>query len=128
MAVLRLMELLQQMAHRLSSADKAWRAISERDWQNQVHRLAHDLGWKYYHAPDNRPVHGRIQKVVAGFPDCVLVKGNRLIFAELKKELGIVSEAQESWLAALAATGVECYVWRPSQMREVQQILAQKIE
>lgn len=112
------------MAARLSASDKALRAITERDWQNQVHRLAFSLGWKYYHAPDNRPVNGRIQKVVAGFPDLVLVKGERLIFAELKREQGIVAEAQTEWLAALAATGAECYVWRPSQMREVQEILA----
>lgn len=115
------------MASRLSASDKAWRAIPEREWQNQVHRLAQSLGWKYYHAPDNRPINGRIQKVVAGFPDLVMVKGNRLIFAELKRELGVVAEAQTLWLAALEATGAECYVWRPSQMREVQEILSKKV-
>lgn len=115
------------MAARLTSEDKAWRAISEREWQNQVHRLAASLGWKYYHAPDNKPINGRIQKIVAGFPDLVLVKGNRLMFAELKKEIGVLSAAQEEWIAALRATGVEVYVWRPSQVREVQRILAQKI-
>ena len=114
------------MAHRLSPTEKAWRAISEKEWQYQVECLAQSLGWKYYHAPDNRPVYGRIQNVVAGFPDCVFVKGNRLVFAELKKEIGVVSAAQQIWLDALAATGAEVYVWRPSQMREVQQILAQK--
>jgi len=112
------------MAARLSPSDKALRAITERDWQNQVHRLAFSLGWKYYHAPDNRPVNGRIQKVVAGFPDLVMVKGERLIFAELKRELGIVAEAQTEWLAALEAAGAECYVWRPSQMREVLETLS----
>jgi len=112
------------MAARLSASDKAVRAITERDWQNQVHRLAFSLGWKYYHAPDNRPVNGRIQKVVAGFPDLVLVKGERLIFAELKRELGIVAEAQTEWLAALEMAGAECYVWRPSQMREVLETLS----
>lgn len=114
------------MATRLSSEAKAWRAISEREWQNQVHRLAASLGWKYYHAPDNKPINGRIQKVVAGFPDLVMVKGSRLIFAELKKEIGQLSDAQKEWIAALEATGVEVYVWRPSQMREVQQILSAK--
>ena len=114
------------MAARLSFAEKAFRSISERDWQNQVIRYAIDLGWKHYHAPDNRPVNGRIQKVVAGFPDLVLVKGERLIFAELKRELGTVSEAQTLWLAALEATGSECYIWRPSQMREVKEILSKK--
>lgn len=114
------------MATRLSAAQKALREISEREWQNQVHRLALAKGWKYYHAPDNKPVNGRIQKVVAGFPDCVLVKGKRLIFAELKRENGKVSSEQTDWLVALAATGAECYVWRPSQAREVLEILSKK--
>lgn len=112
------------MAARLSASDKALRAITERDWQNQVHRLAFSLGWKYYHAPDNRPVHGRIQKVVAGFPDLVMVKGERLIFAELKRETGIVAEAQIEWLKALELAGAECYIWRPSNMLDVQKILS----
>jgi hypothetical protein len=115
------------MATRLSLTEKAFRSITERDWQNQVIRYAVDLGWKHYHAPDNRPVNGRIQKVVAGFPDLVLVKGERLVFVELKRELGTVSEAQQIWLDALRATGVECYVWRPSQLREVKETLSQKV-
>lgn len=111
---------------RLTPAEKSLRAITEREWQSQVQRLASSLGWKFYHAPDNKPINGRIQKVVAGFPDLVLVKGDRLIFAELKRELGIVAEAQLEWLDALAATGAECYVWRPSDIRKVQDTLTKK--
>jgi len=90
--------------------------------------LAFSRGWKYYHAPDNKPINGRIQKVIPGFPDLVLVKENRLIFAELKKEVGRTTPEQDSWLAALKATGVEVYVWRPSQLPEVVQILDKKPE
>ena len=114
------------MAKRLTPEDRALRSISERDWQGQVMRLAFSRGWKHYHAPDNKPINGRIQKVVAGFPDLVLVKNERLIFAELKKELGVVAEAQTEWLEALALTGAECYVWRPSQLRDVVAILEGK--
>jgi predicted type IV restriction endonuclease len=111
---------------RLTAEQKAWRAITEREWQSQVQRIASSLGWKFYHAPDNKPINGRIQKVVAGFPDLVLVKGDRLVFAELKRELGIVADAQLEWLAALTATGAECYVWRPSDMRKVHDTLTKK--
>jgi len=90
--------------------------------------LAFSRGWKYYHAPDNKPINGRIQKVIPGFPDLVLVKEKRLIFAELKKEVGRTTPEQDSWLAALKATGVEVYIWRPSQLPEVVQILQKKPE
>jgi hypothetical protein len=114
------------MPKRLTDAEKAWRLISERQWQNDVQRLSTTLGWKYYHAPDNKPINGRIQKVVAGFPDCVLVKGKRLIFAELKRETGIISKEQVLWMDALRETGAEVYIWRPSQIKEIMAILQAK--
>lgn len=114
------------MATRLTILEKAYRSISEREWQNQVHKIAVSYGWKYYHAPDNKPINGRIQRVVAGFPDLVMVKGKRVLFAELKKETGVLSDAQKEWLDVLQNAGMETYVWRPSQVREVKQILSAK--
>jgi hypothetical protein len=110
----------------LTPQEKMLRSIKERDWQATVIRVAVDYGWKYYHAPDNKPINGRIQKVVAGFPDLVLVKGRRLVFAELKRELGIVSPQQEAWLDALRQTGAEGYIWRPSDLDEVLRVLSNK--
>jgi hypothetical protein len=115
------------MTQRLTPEQKAWRSISEREWQAQVIRLAFTRGWKYYHAPDNKPINGRIQKVVPGFPDLVLVKDGNLIFAELKKETGKTSPEQDAWLEALSLCGNKCYVWRPSQLREVVGVLEQKL-
>lgn len=108
------------MAKRLTEEDKYNRERTERDWQNFVIARALNNGWTYYHAPDNKPDrNGRIQNIVKGFPDLVLVKDGRLVFAELKKELGRVTPEQTEWLAQLAATGAETYIWRPSQWREV---------
>lgn len=56
----------------------------------------------------------------------MLVKDTRLIFAELKKETGKTTPEQDEWLEALRIAGAEVYVWRPSQMREVIQILQKK--
>lgn len=82
-------------------------------------------GWTYYHSPDNRPINGHIQNVKAGFPDLTAVRGTRLIFAELKRELGETSDKQDAWLEQLAATGhAEVYVWRPSDLVLVKKILA----
>ena len=114
------------MAKALTVYQKQLRAVSEREWQNLVISLAQGRGWKHYHPPDNKPVNGRIQKVVAGFPDLVLVKGDRLAFVELKRETGKVSPEQVDWLASLRATGAECYVWRPSMVAEAIKILDKK--
>lgn len=66
------------------------------------------LGWRYYHT-------FRSQHSVAGFPDYVLVKDDRLIFAELKSPKGKVTDVQGEWLTELFQCGdVECYIWRPA--------------
>ncbi len=60
-----------------------------------------------------------------GFPDLVLIRPPRLIFAELKSEKGRLSLDQELWLADLEEipTGIEVYLWRPSDIDEIQAIL-----
>lgn len=60
-----------------------------------------------------------------GFPDLVLVspERKRVIFAELKTEQGKVSEHQQAWIEALRQAGAEVYVWRPSQIESIAQIL-----
>ena len=77
-------------------------------------------GWMVYHSYDSRRSDG------AGFPDLVMVRGGRVIFAELKydkgyadwderrpKRRGKISDAQQEWLDALGDVfGVECYVWK----------------
>jgi hypothetical protein len=84
------------MPKKLTEGEKLLRGISERDWQSHVCKIATLKGWRYYHPPDNRPVNGRVQKVVSRFPDLCLIKNSRMIFAELKREKGIVSlERQE---------------------------------
>lgn len=55
----------------------------------------------------------------AGFPDLVLVRGTRLIFAELKVGKNKPTTEQFEWLARLMGAGAECYVWRPEQWDEI---------
>jgi len=102
--------------------------ISEKQFEQQVHDLARLYHWLYYHT-------WRSYHSPAGFPDCVLVRGNRLIFAELKAEAGKVSDKQQEWLDALGECGhkysdtqtggyplrtiPEVYLWRPSQIDEI---------
>lgn len=90
--------------------------VTEEDFLGHVTQLAHVFGWLPYHTRDSR-------RSAAGFPDLVLVRGDRLIFAELKTITGKVSNAQETWIARLRETPVEVYVWRPNDIDEVTEIL-----
>jgi len=100
-------------------------AQTERQFQAFVIELATIRGWHHYHAPDNRPdANGRVQRVAPGFPDLVLWKGTRLIFAELKRANGRTTKAQVLTLAQLAETGAEVYLWRPGD--DIDAILLRK--
>lgn len=93
-------------------------AMSETQWQATVIDLARTLGWDYYHTHDSR-------RSPAGFPDLLLVR-DRIIFAELKSQVGRVYMAQDLWLNRLRQGGAEVYLWRPSHWPEVQQILTRR--
>lgn len=92
-------------------------SILEKEFQSQVMKLANALGWLQYHTYNSR-------RSVAGFPDLVLVKAPRVIFAELKTDKGKVSDAQKLWLMELGeCSGVETYLWRPAALDEIAEIL-----
>lgn len=81
--------------------------ISEEDFRPMVLEAARLLGWEYYftwtsiHSP-------------AGFPDLVLVRPPRVIFAELKPEKGKLDKDQLKWMTVLQrCPKVEYYLWRP---------------
>ncbi len=90
--------------------------VSEKLWQQWVTDLAKLKHWRCYHTFDSR-------RSTPGFPDLVLVRHHRLIVAELKAEKGRLTPPQKEWLDALAFTGIETYVWRPSEADDVLQIL-----
>jgi len=94
----------------------------EADLQEKVLALARIYGWHRHHQRAGyQPGTGRWVTGIsgeAGFPDLVLVRGDRLIFAELKSQRGRVSATQEIWLGLLRTVpGVEVYVWKPEDMR-----------
>ena len=93
-------------------------AISESAFESQVKSLARLYNWKYYHTW--RSFHSP-----AGYPDCVLVRPPRLIYAELKSEIGKVQPKQQEWLNILAqCPQVEVYLWRPSDFESVVKVLS----
>jgi len=86
------------------------RAMTERDLQGFVIELARWMGysliyhsWTSIHSP-------------GGFPDLVLCRptDGKLLFVELKREVGKVTVTQQLWLDGLRACGSAAYVLRPS--------------
>ena len=91
--------------------------ISEERFQKLVLDLAAWCGWHHrYHTHDSR-------RSEQGFPDLVLIRRERLIFAELKTEKGKTSAYQRAWLEALGWTKAEVYLWRPSDWPEIKDSL-----
>lgn len=94
--------------------------VPEKDFQESVCHAARLYGWKIYSVPDSR------RASLAGYPDLTMwhTSKERLIFAELKREKGRVSLAQDTVLEELRQLPqVEVYVWRPSMWNEIVMIL-----
>ena len=92
--------------------------MTEAQFLVQVRDLALLTGWIFYHT---RTSIGSD----AGFPDVVITnpRQRRTIFAELKKQDGVVSADQKKWLASLAEAGNEVAVWRPADLDAIKAIL-----
>jgi len=93
--------------------------IKESEFEAQVRQLARLYGWLCYHTW--RSIHSP-----AGFPDLVLLRGQRLVFAELKTARGKLTTAQQQWLEALRQTAAEVYVWRPDDWDSIVACLANR--
>lgn len=101
--------------------------LTEKQFEAQVKDIARLYGWRYYHTW--RSIHSP-----AGFPDCVMVRPHRLIFAELKREDGKLTPDQEGWIEDLIDASIisresptltypEVYLWRPSDFDSIVEVL-----
>ena len=80
--------------------------MTEKQLQNNILQLASLSGWLAYHTFNSR-------RSEPGFPDLVLARRDRLLFAELKSAKGRLTSEQKAWAAALKETSAEIYLWRP---------------
>ena len=86
--------------------------MPEDEMQENIRQLCAWLKLPYYH-PWNS-LHSP-----EGFPDCVIVRGEHLLFRECKSARGVVSPAQQDWLGALARVRVvSAGVWRPAHWQD----------
>jgi hypothetical protein len=105
--------------------------VGERAFLEAVLDYAAIRGWRRAHFRPCRTEKGwrtAVEAEGAGFPDLVLVREGRLIFAELKGGRGRLSPEQETWLVdlrevAYACPQVEAHVWWPSDWPTIEESL-----
>jgi hypothetical protein len=95
--------------------------MTEAEWSRQFKGLFEMLGFRGYHTWMSKFSE-------KGFPDWTLCSAiqKRIIFVELKSEIGKVSPAQDFWLDLLKSCDCEAYVWRPSDFDRAAEILRRK--
>ena len=97
--------------------------VSEDDFKAAVLDCAQGWGWLRYHTLPAWTAGGGWRTATqgnVGFPDLVLARGGLVILAELKREQGRTSLAQNLWLAALGEHG---RLWRPRDAREIMEVM-----
>jgi hypothetical protein len=102
------------------------RGPTEAEFQAQVIQLARLRGWRVAHFRPARTAKGWRTAVAAdgvGWPDLFLVRGGRVIAAELKVGNNRLSPQQTAWLTALRAADIPAVVWRPTMWPEIEEAL-----
>jgi hypothetical protein len=110
--------------------------VNETDFQQQVIDAAHLLGWRCAHFRGVRvqrkdgTIHYQtpVQADGEGFPDLVLVNPSlrRVLYVELKSDIGKMSPAQVAWQILLERAGQEFYLWKPRDWDKLIEILRGK--
>lgn len=116
--------------------------LTEAEFTRQVIELAQHLGWRVAHfrpAQTSKGWRTAVSGDGAGFPDLVMVRDGRLIFAELKVGKNKLSPQQDEWLRELQgvlfrrvpsgnhAGGVNSVMaveWRPDDWESIEYFLA----
>jgi hypothetical protein len=100
---------------------------SETAFRATVIEGAERLGWKVWSINESvyralivaaRELGIHFTPPKSGLPDLILVRGDRLLFVELKSNTGTVRAKQKDWIDALAQTCAEVWVLRPRDWDE----------
>ena len=95
--------------------------MREKDFLQAVREYARLMGWTDYHTWHS--LHSP-----AGFPDLVLVRPPRIVFAELKVGRNRPTPAQQEWLNLLkGCPAVEVYLWTPEDWNEIERVLRREM-
>lgn len=106
--------------------------MTEQQFTNELLKWAKAYGWKRFHTrTSGRMSNGKAIPTTQGdkgFPDLVLLRGKRLLFAELKVGKNKPSDEQLAWIAALDDIHtVEVHLWRPEQWSQILVVLSKPV-
>ena len=88
-------------------------AMSERELSRNVVKMAELRGWRVFTISQTKAA-GLRSHTGVGYPDLTMVRGSRLVVAELKSRRGRLRPGQLEWLTGIAAVpGCEGHLWRP---------------
>ena len=93
------------------------KATTEAEFQEVVMGFARLHDWRVFHVNDSRrQVGGHLVGDIdaKGFPDLLMLRGERIVVAELKSTTGRLTPEQEDWLGRFSLTAAETYVWSPA--------------
>ena len=94
----------------------SYNSMKEKEFQSMVEDLAELRGWTFYHTSDRRSSN-------PGVPDLQMLRGERQVIAELKSQKGRITEIQKDWLEKFKLVGAEVFLWRPADIREIEETL-----
>jgi VRR-NUC domain len=101
--------------------------VDEQSFQAAVVDVGRLAGWRVAHFRPARTAKGWRTPVTAdgaGWPDLVCARPPRLLFVELKAEVGTLRPQQTEWLDVLRLLpACETYVWRPSDWDALVEVL-----
>jgi hypothetical protein len=108
------------------SADPDLPPLREERFLDMVLALARLRSWRVAHFRPARTLRGwrtAVQGDGRGFPDAVLLRGPRMVVAELKVGKGKPTAEQLLWLAAFRLAGAESYCWKPEDWPLIERVL-----
>ena len=103
--------------------------MTGRDWEGQVIDLAVLFNWRVHHVRPARTEHGWRTPLSGhpGFPDLVLARNGRVIFAELKSGAAVLDANQKAWRDAFEPSAgpplVEWCCWYPKDWDQIVEAL-----
>lgn len=99
--------------------------LTEAEFQRRVTTVAEELGWDWMHV-------GRVGKYAPngakgtlgiGWPDLLLVRGDRLFVCELKEQSAPPPSTDQKRVLSILGMAVPAYVFRPSDLPLIMEIL-----
>ena len=104
-------------------------AMTEADWSKQLRDLMALYGWQHVHFRPALTKHGYRTagsgELAAGWPDFVAVR-DRVIFVEIKRKGGKLSDDQIRVRDILRTAEAEWYAWWPADFDEAHAVLSER--